>query len=134
LGARAITLDVAVGDMPAATRSYGTVFAAVPEVDASGTTALQLRDGFGLRIVEEDGHAPGRGDAAHYQRGRTPRLELRVDDVDAALSRWVGAGARVCSRLVPGPDGVLRRAGDGEHGCVYAHVIDPFGHLWALSR
>jgi uncharacterized glyoxalase superfamily protein PhnB len=50
-------------------------------------------------------------------KGRTPRLECVVDDVSAAVARFIRAGGTLRVRTSP----------------TYAHVIDPFGHLWAFA-
>src|SRR5262249_47017588 len=86
-----------------------------------------------LYVVDETTWTPGRADA-FYRRGITPRLEWRVDDVAEWIARAVAAGATVRCRLTPGHDGVLRQAVSDAEPVEYAHVIDPFGHLWAFAR
>jgi PhnB protein len=54
--------------------------------------------------------------------GASVILELYVDDVEAAVKRAVAAGAQLSLPV---------------HGTFFgdrrAHVIDPFGHVWALA-
>lgn len=51
---------------------------------------------------------------------KTPVVELRVDDVQALVERFVAAGA-------------VRATSDRLLGSGYAQVRDPFGQLWALA-
>jgi uncharacterized glyoxalase superfamily protein PhnB len=101
-----------------------------------GALEIQLGDGEAwvlvLRVFERAPGAPDQPDTRFYRKGRTPRLELTVDDVGASVDEVVSAGATVACRLAPGADGVLRRAQPGQQ-VVYAQVVDPFGHLWAFT-
>lgn len=51
-------------------------------------------------------------------------MRLQVDDVGLWVGRATAAGATVRSS-VPSPA--------AEAAISYAHVVDPFGHLWALA-
>jgi uncharacterized glyoxalase superfamily protein PhnB len=57
-----------------------------------------------------------------YERGKTPRLELVVDDVDLWADRMISAGGEIKLRL-PNAAG----------GARYAQVVDRFGHVWAFA-
>lgn len=107
-------------DVGAAVRFYCEIFGlGADDVELDGPTAvLRVGDDLRLRVLPEG--PPGRS----YARGKTPRLKLRVDDVDARLTRWVAAGMTVLARLTDGSDAL----------CAYAQLLDPYGHLWALSR
>ena len=122
-----LRFDVAVDDLRRARAFYGRLF----RVTAKGRT-IRIGRNVVLELIDETQTflAPD----PFYDRGRTPRLEWRVDDVAAWVSRAVAAGATVRCKLTPGPDGVLRDATNDEATIEYAHVIDPFGHLWAFAR
>ena len=122
-----LTLDLSVDDVPRAQTFYRRLF------DAKGKgPRMAVGRGVTLVVVDETRWTPRPADV-DYARGRTPRLELRVDDVSEWIARAVAAGATVRCKLAPGADGVLRDATDGAT-IEYAHVIDPFGHLWAFAR
>ena len=72
---------------------------------------VQMRYGDAALIVAERG-APG-----------PQNVLLRVDDVDAAFARAVGAGAQVVFEPEDFPY--------GERQCA---IHDPFGHRWTLSQ
>ena len=122
-----LRFDVAVDDLRRARAFYGRLF----RVTAKGRT-IRIGRNVVLELIDQTRTvlAPD----PFYDRGRTPRLEWRVDDVAAWVSRAVAAGATVRCKLTPGPDGVLRDATNDEATIEYAHVIDPFGHLWAFAR
>lgn len=129
-------LDLAVPDVPAAVRFYERALAPESVLETpSGAVELWLVAGGGLvlRVVDEATFAPSRADRDMYTKGKTPRLEIVVDDVDERVDRMLAAGATLRCRLVPGDDGVLRSRREGEGPTRYAHVIDPFGHLWAIA-
>lgn len=119
------TLDLPVHDVPSAVHFYRTVFdvSAEDAESATGAVFLRISDGVRVRVIAQDTHAASPTDREFYTRGRTPRLELRVADVEARLTSWVRAGATVRCRLA-----------DHDGGCAYAQVLDPFGHLWSFSR
>jgi len=120
-----ITLDVPVPDVAAAAAFYVHAFGVEPvPLDATGACPL-VYDEFVLRVCDETTHVPNDSDQVFYQKGRTPRLEMRVDDVDGAVDYATEAGAKELFRLP---------ATDGSPGHVYAHILDPFGHLWSFTR
>ncbi|MFT3775754.1 MAG: VOC family protein [Minicystis sp.] len=129
-------LDVAVSDVSAAVRFYEEALAPESTLETpSGAVELWLVAGGGLalRVIAEAAHVPSRADRDMYVKGKTPRLELVVDDVDARVDRLAVAGAIVKARLVAGEDGALRARREGEGPTRYAQVLDPFGHLWAIA-
>lgn len=131
-----LDLDVAVSDVDAAVRFYERAFEPESVLETgSGTVEVWLRgeDGPVLRVVDERTNAPTMADRDLYRKGRTPRLELVVDDVDEWVDRMAAAGATVRVRLVPGEGGVLRKKAEGDGPTRYAMVLDPFGHLWAIA-
>jgi uncharacterized glyoxalase superfamily protein PhnB len=120
-----IMLDVPVPDVAAAVDFYRRAFGATPGAsDGSGAVRLDLSK-VSLRVVHEAGHVPDAADAKHYEKGRTPRLELRTDDVQQLLDEAIAAGAMLRSRNPRAESGKPPR---------YAHILDPFGHLWALAQ
>jgi len=123
-----LTFDLPVDDVRRAQTFYRRLF----EAKGKGPK-IAVGRGVTLHVVDETGWRPRPADV-DYARGRTPRLEWRVDDVREWIARAVAAGATVRCQLTPGPDGVLRDATDDATPIDYAHVIDPFGHLWALAR
>lgn len=117
-----LRFDVEVSDVDAAVRFYRASFA--PEsVLETGSGAVELwlsaEGGPVLRVVDERTNVPTRRDRDLYARGRTPRMELVVDDVDAWVDRMAAAGAMV------------RREREGPARRVM--VRDPFGHVWAIA-
>lgn len=101
---------------------YRRAFALAGDVAPAASDAL-LEIGSILLSVE---HGTNELDAG--SRGTVPRLELRVDDVDVMVNRWVSAGARVKVRLARGS---AAQPGDS---ATYAQVLDPYGHLWAFAQ
>jgi uncharacterized glyoxalase superfamily protein PhnB len=129
-------IDVAVSDVEAAVRFYRVSFE--PEsVLETGSGAVELwmhaEEGPVLRVIDERESTPSMRDRDMYDKGRTPRMELVVDDVDEWVDRMAAAGATVRRRLVPGKDRVLRKRAEGDGPTRYAAVLDPFGHLWAIA-
>ena len=119
-----ITLDLPVDDVRRARVFYRRLFRAKLTRDRFVVGC----DDLSLQIVDERRWTPGRADR-DYRRGVTPRLELRVDDVADWIARAVATGARLRCRLTPGAGGVLREAVTDAEPVLYAHIIDPFGHL-----
>jgi uncharacterized glyoxalase superfamily protein PhnB len=121
-----LLLDVAVDDVPAAVAFYCALFHGISQgEDPSGGHRVRLGGAVVLRVKDDRTHVPARSDPCFYEKGRTPRLETRVDDVPAAVEHALAAGAILCGR-VP--------IGDSEGPVRYAQIIDPFGHLWSLAR
>jgi uncharacterized glyoxalase superfamily protein PhnB len=120
-----ITLDVPVPNVAVAVAFYARAFDVEPSPpDVTGACEFGFEDVV-LRVCDEATHIPRGSDPMFYKKGRTPRLELRVEDVDAAVATATAAGARELFRLPPS---------DGSPGHVYAHILDPFGHLWSFAR
>ena len=63
-----------------------------------------------------------------YRKGETPRLELRVHDVDASIRRAVEAGGSVRCRIAK--DHIAAE----DEPASYAQVLDPYGHLWSFAH
>ncbi len=121
-----LLLDVAVNDVPAAVAFYCDLFGGISQgEDPSGGHRVKLSGGVVLRVKDERTHVPAGSDPRFYKKGRTPRLETRVDDVPAAVEHALAAGAILCGR-VP--------ISDSEGPIDYAQIIDPFGHLWSFAR
>jgi uncharacterized glyoxalase superfamily protein PhnB len=132
-----IVLDVGVpaGELARAAEFYGRMLGA--PAAALGGTELEIQVGATegsellVRVFEEVPGVREQPDRAHYNKGRTPRLELTVDDVAASVDEAVAGGATICCRLANGPE-VMHTAEPGEQ-VVYAQLLDPFGHLWAFT-
>lgn len=82
-----------------------------------GRAELALADGV-LHLADED---PDTGLTAPSPGAASVTLMLAVPDVDAALRRARGHGARV------------HREPADDHGVRTATLIDPFGHRWLLT-
>lgn len=129
-------IDLHVPDVAAAARFYEQ--ALEPEVvraDASGAVEMKLlaESHVVLRVIDEAQHPPSSADRRFYTKGKTPRLEIVTNDVDARVARLLSAGATARTLLVPGEDGVLRSRREGDGPTRYAQIKDPFGHLWAIA-
>jgi len=68
-------------------------------------------------VVDEATYAPTMRERDSYEKGKTPRVEIVVDDVDVRVAKFVKAGATVQSQKEGGR----------------ALVVDPFGHVWAIA-
>src|SRR5262245_46413953 len=102
-----LELLLRVPEVATAVAWYRRVFAGNPAAE----TWIDVGEVIRLVVIHQSAPDDGR----IYDRGRTPRLELVVDDVEGWINRMLGGGATLlfCQQS-------------------YAHVIDPFGHLWAL--
>ena len=139
-GSRPNVTKLAVNDVAAAAQFYSKAFNAeiLTSTDESlpaGAVCLALQNHPGvpaLCVLDERSYEES---AARYpyDKGRTPRMELRVDDVRQWLERAVRAGATVRVKLVLGQENRLRAPLSNGEPLDYAHLIDPFGHLWALA-
>lgn len=94
--------------------------------DGAGIHAQMMIGRTVIRITDErppspDGIMPGIA-APESLGATTVILEYQVDDADAAYTRAVGAGGKPILPLC-----------DGFFGDRYGWVLDPFGHLWALT-
>jgi uncharacterized glyoxalase superfamily protein PhnB len=142
-GARSLFVDVPVADVAAAVRFYRAAFEAIPVESTdpalpADAVTLALGDRPGatvLRVFDERTYvAPARTARSPYTKGKVPRMELRVDDVDEWLTRALRAGATPRTRLVTGTDGVGRASANTDQTASYAQFVDPFGHVWALAE
>jgi len=109
-------VDVVVTDLEAATAFYAAVFERSATRYDEGEVRIQLSSvALHLRMSGEDD--------PWYEPGKTPRLELSgtPGDTLTLAERFVAHGA------------LLRTPPKLEPDTRYVHVIDPFGHLWALS-
>ena len=120
-----IALDVPVEpeDLDAAADFYKKAFdlEAAPE-RASGVWNLRLGPA-ALRVC-----SPSSCRDSRYRMGEVPRLELRVQDVDVYVGRFVDLGASLRCRLFED-----RSAAEDEPSD-YAQLLDPFGHLWSFAK
>lgn len=131
-----VYLDVAVPDVRKACRFYQRALSPETVLDGpSGSVDLWLvaEGAHVLRVVDEAAHAPTQRERDAYRKGSTVRLEIMAEDVDDRVEKLVRAGATVRARLVRGEDGAPReRRDEGDGPTALAHVVDPFGHLWAV--
>lgn len=117
---------LAVRDVAAAVDFYAKAFGAV-EVGER----FHAPDGNVVALLEIGGHRVGvateRPDlqtpSPETVGGTTVRLNVRVDDPDAAAARAIAAGAR---EMFP--------VADQPYGMRQGRVVDPFGHHWLLGR
>lgn len=132
-----LTLELAVSDVAAAKRFYQRAFSPDTVLDGpNGAVDIWLvaEGALVLRVVARPDGSPGDAPSPDraYVKGRTPRLEIVADDdVDARVAKLVKLGATVARRLARGDDGALHDCAEGQPAQV-AHVLDPFGHLWAI--
>lgn len=91
--------------------------------------ALPQSDYFIFRVQDE--RAPVSSPDVTYTKGRTPRFQLRVNNVNAAVEQAVNAGGIVRTRLFGKHDTLPVSVAHTE--CMYAHIADPFGHIWAFA-
>jgi hypothetical protein len=129
-------IELPVADVAAAARFYA---AALPiesvQETAQGSVEVWLVGGaLALHVVDERDHAPSRADRDQIERGRTPRMEIFADDVDARAARLVRLGARVAARYAPDGAGGAREIGEAEGPAHAALVVDPWGHAWLVTR
>ncbi len=82
----------------------------------------ELRIGDSVVFLNDEFPDMGGCRAPESLRGTTCTLHLYVEDVDAAVSRAVAAGAQVRMPVA-----------DMFWGDRYGKVIDPFGHEWSLA-
>jgi uncharacterized glyoxalase superfamily protein PhnB len=120
-----ISIDVAVSDIEAAARFYIDVLEAteVPSTAPGGGRLLAIGKHVLLRLCDEATHQPSKADQIYYERGKGPRMELRVDELSPWIARAVAAGAELRTILT-----------DEEGGPpIYAQFLDPFGHVWSFA-
>jgi hypothetical protein len=63
-----------------------------------------------------------------YEKGKTPRMEIRVEDIKEWEQCAVEAGAVVKSRLFKG-----KQSPQGNPS-TYIWLVDPYGHVWTLQE
>ena len=103
-------------------RAFGAREAAPPVRSPSGQIVAQLAiDGQRFFVVDENPAAFNLSPEALH--GTSVRLNLVVDDPDAAAARAVAAGATVVFPVADQPYGMRQ-----------GRVADPFGHHWLLGR
>jgi uncharacterized glyoxalase superfamily protein PhnB len=118
-----LEFDVAVSDVPAALRFYATLFGAtVTSTESAPVQELALGRAR-LRLFDDVALAHRSPLDRDYKKGIVPRLDLQVQDVEAWVRRAIDAGAKHGALSSRDSTGRLR----------YAHIVDPFGHLWAFS-
>jgi len=82
---------------------------------------VELRLGDAILMLADE--YPDHGALAPTSVGGTPvRLHLYVDDVDAVVTRALGAGATLA-----------RPVQDEFYGDRAGQIVDPFGHVWMLA-
>jgi predicted enzyme related to lactoylglutathione lyase len=120
-----ITPYLAVTDAHAALDWYQEAFAArlraEPTVMADGTIGHAELDLAGATLMVSEAHPEIGVTAPTPGEGVPVTIHLEVADVDAAMARAVGAGARL-----------ERSAADYGHGR-NGVIRDPFGHRWLIS-
>lgn len=96
------------------------VLSMMPMGDLVGHADLKIG---GARVYVAD-EMPGFGAVKSPKslKGTSANLHLWVEDCDAAFARAVAAGAKVAMPLT-----------DQFWGDRYGMVVDPFGHVWAIS-
>jgi len=109
------------------TRAFGATVLYQSPLPGSGGLHAHLRIGHSMiMITDERPPSPDGmmlGIAAPESLGATTTiLEYYVEDVDGAIQRAVGAGAKP---LLPPYDAF--------YGDRSGWVLDPFGHIWAIS-
>jgi lactoylglutathione lyase len=121
----AITI-FAVDDVARAAAFYEAAVGARRRVDVGVYVELDLPDGPGVGVYQRDGFAKNTGRPnAPCTAGSTTGTEIyfRVDDVDAAVSRALAAGAVMLSPAATRP-----------WGETVAYVADPDGNVLAFAR
>ena len=124
--ARHVLTILAVRDLARSAAFYRTAFGWAPRVEAPVYVELELPDGRGLGLYLRDGYARNTG----LLPTSVPECEItgtelyfHVDDVDDAVQRLVGAGARVLSPASP-----------RDWGDVAAYVADPDGNVVVVAK
>jgi uncharacterized glyoxalase superfamily protein PhnB len=120
-----IRIDVAVSDLEAAARFYAIALEATPVTTGPSGDGRLLAVGRHvlLRLCDEATHQPSPADQRYYERGKGPRMELRVAELSPWIARAVQAGATLTTLLTEVEGGPP----------VHAQFLDPFGHLWSLA-
>ncbi len=124
-GHHSVTPMLVVADVPRAIELYGQAFGAeqaelATDPDSGAALHAELRIGDSIVMLSPENERGAR--APSSVGGTCGALLVYVEDVDAALARATGAGARA---IMP--------ATDMFWGDCYAQVEDPFGHRWSLA-
>ena len=121
-----LTVHLVVPDAAAAADWYARAFGARERsrIPLPGGGVMVVEVDFGGPVVHVGSEFPAAGIVSPLTVGGTATvLQLNVDDVDAAWSRAVDAGAEVHHELA-----------DTFWGEREGQIVDPFGHRWGLSQ
>ena len=122
---------LAVSDAAAAIEFYTRAFGAVLrwQIGEPAGVAGMAIDGAEFFLADE---SPEYGTRSPDAAGHTTvRIELFVDDPEAAVSRALAAGARESS---PVQEHAYETVAGTTLRMLQGSVIDPFGHKWLLGR
>ncbi|MBX3711275.1 MAG: VOC family protein [Lysobacter sp.] len=119
-----LLLNIDVPDLATAERFYVEAFGLRPGRRLGDGVLELLGAEVPIFLLANDPGTPAAGDDIRdYARHWSPlHADVVVDDVDAALSRALGAGAR--------QEGDIR---DADWGRIVT-IADPFGHGWCLLQ
>jgi catechol 2,3-dioxygenase-like lactoylglutathione lyase family enzyme len=119
-----VSISIDVPNLPDAIRFYTAAFGFEKVFEPVPGVVVMRAGGIGICLLEKhEGSIPavGSDDRRRYGRHWTPvHMDVHVQDLQAALARALGAGARQ-ERLIE----------DAEHGSV-VFCSDPFGHGFCL--
>ncbi len=123
-GFHTVTPSLVVDDAKKAIDFYKRAFGAVElcRMDAPGGRIGHAELKFGDSAIMLSDEFPGGARSPKSLGGTTVNLHLYVENVDAAFSQAVGAGAK--ADMPPA---------DMFWGDRYCKVTDPFGHSWGLA-
>jgi PhnB protein len=116
-----LTVRDAVGAIAFYARAFGAVERDRVTSPTGQVVAEMSIDDLRFFVVDENPDAFNL--APESLNGTTVRLNLIVDDPDAAAARAVAAGARE-----------LFRVADQPYGLRQGRVVDPYGHHWLIGR
>ena len=126
-GYRTVTSNLVVQGADAASDYYAKVFGATVQsriVADDGITVLQVELKFGNSIIRLMDEMPAFGVFSPLAFGGTPvGLHLYLSEVDEVWDNAIENGA-----------GVLIPLADMPWGERFAKFVDPFGHVWSVSR
>lgn len=119
-----LLVNIDVPDVAEAERFYTAAFGLRPGRRFGADFLELLGAGAPIYLLRKDAGTPGAGSALRdYARHWSPlHCDIGVDDLDAALSRALSAGA-----VQEGP------ARDAAWGRI-VQIADPFGHGWCLIQ
>ncbi len=131
-GTTRIAPMLAVSDGARAVEFYKGAFGAVERwrIDAGGSVVAGLSvDGAEFFLAAAS--PPHGTHSPESVAGTTVRIELFVDDPEAALARAVAAGA---VERNPVTEHSQRTTAGGTLRMIQGMVIDPFGHYWLIGK